>query len=140
MKVSEFINTVAYVNVLDERLYYGYSSFEDAYAFSTFPIIRIYCADGFCICVSVNCEEGVASENGEQEFGFEYSKVKWFFPSGAIDAMKYSADNPDTTKAFGYVDINLIEELCNEHGVFDYLRTIRENAICWGWREQRKHQ
>lgn len=140
MNVSEFINTVAYVKVLDARLEYEYHSFEDAYAFGSFQIPRLYCVDGFSIGVNVNCEEGIASENGEEEFGFEYFKVKWFLPSRAIDARKYNADNPETTNAFGYVDINLIEELCNEHGGLDYLRTIKENAICWGWREPRKHK
>lgn len=140
MSVTEFVNTVAYVNVLDTRLNLGYSSFEEAYAFDSFRIPRLYCADGFSICVSVNCDAECASENGEQEFGFEYSRVEWFFPSKAIDAKKYNADNPDTKRAFGYVDIKIIEELCNEHGGLDYLRTIKENAICWGWREPRKHQ
>ena len=129
MKASEFINVVAFSKVCDAAENENYStSLEYAYKRIYFFIPRLYCVDGFSISVQVNQGNYCASENGGHEFGFEYKLVEWGYPSEPIDGEKFNAEDPeDTTDTVGmYVEVELIEELCEQHGGFDYLRTLKE--------------
>ena len=69
-----------------------------------------------------------ASENGIRTFGLDWKLVEWGFPSSEIDAQKYNADDDDdtTNSVGGYVEIGLIDELCEEHGGIDLAKTLQE--------------
>lgn len=127
MKVSEFINVVAFSKVCDAAENHS-TSFEYAYKRKIFFIPRLCCVDGFSISIQVNHGNYCASENGVREFGFEYKLVEWGYPSEPIDGEKFNAEDPEytTDTVGGYVEVELIEELCEQHGGFDYLRTLKE--------------
>lgn len=128
MKLSEFINTYAFAMV-DAAKEYGSESFKNVYENKVFFIPRIYCKDGFNISIQVNNGNYCASENGARKFGLKYTLVEWGFPSEIIDADKYDAEEPNTTRTVGgYVNIRLLEHLCREHGGFDLYRTLREHV------------
>lgn len=127
MKASEFINAFAFARCLEAMNKGNFDTFEKAYNSAFFFIPRLYCKDGFNISVQVNNGNYCASENGVRSFGFEYKEVEWGYPSELIDADIYNAEEPNTTETVGgYVDVDLIEDLCAQHGGFDYLRTLHE--------------
>lgn len=127
MKASEFINTFAFARCLEAMNKGHFGTLEQAYDSTLFHIPRIYCVDGFNISIQVNHGNYCASENGVCSFGFEYKEVEWGYPSELIDADIYNAEEPHTTETVGgYVDVDLIEDLCAQHGGVDYLRTLRE--------------
>lgn len=127
MKASEFINTFAFARCLEAMNKGNFDTLERAYDAAFFLIPRLYCKDGFNISVQVNNANYCGSENGTRTFGLDWQFVEWGYPSSHIDGKKYNAESSPTTESVGgYVEVDLIDELCEQHGGFDYLRTLCE--------------
>lgn len=126
MLASEFMNTMVFgmLKGTSGRC----TQMSNVYDISFFIVPRIYCKDGFNISIQVNNSNYCASENGTRTFGLDWKLVEWGFPSSEIDAQKYNAeDDDDTTNSVGgYVEISLIDELCEEHGGIDLAKTLQE--------------
>lgn len=130
MLASEFVNTMAFgmLKGVAERC----TQMSNVYEKNFFFLPRIYCKDGFNISIQVHQGNYCGSENGTRTFGLDWKFVEWGFPSEEIDPLKYHADgyyypNLDTTQTVGgYVDIGLIDELCEEHGGIDLAKTLQE--------------
>lgn len=131
MKASEFVNVFATAMVKGMNKRIGntttFEELERDYNNNYFYLPRIRCNDGFSISIQVNNGNYCASENGTRQFGFNWVEVEWGFPSEEIDAVKYNAeDEGNTTNTVGgYVDINLIDELIEEHGGLDLAATLK---------------
>ena len=126
MLASEFVNTMVFGMLKGTER--GCTQMSSNYEYEYFYLPRIYCKDGFNISIQVNQGNYCASENGTRTFGLDWKLVEWGFPSSEIDAQKYNAeDDGDTTKTVGsYVEIGLIDELCEEHGGIDLAKTLQE--------------
>ena len=131
MKASEFVNVFATAMVKGMNKRIGntttFEELERDYNNNYFYLPRIRCNDGFSISIQVNNGNYCASENGTRQFGFNWVEVEWGFPSKEIDAVKYNAeDEGNTTNTVGgYVDINLIDELIEEHGGLNLEDTLK---------------
>ena len=125
MKIKEFINVMVY-GILMGADNNDTSKMEKTYNSKCFLLPRIYCKDGFNISIQVNKGNYCSSENGIRMFGTDWKSVEWGFPSQNIDGEKYNAENEyDTMNTVGgYVDINIMEELINEHGGIDLVTTL----------------
>lgn len=126
MLASEFVNTMVFGMLKGTE--HVCTQMSNVYQDKFFIIPRIYCKDGFNISIQVHNGNYCASENGTRTFGLDWKLVEWGFPSSEIDAQKYNAeDDDDTTNSVGgYVEIDLIDELCEEHGGIDLARTLQE--------------
>lgn len=126
MLASEFINTMVYGFMSGD----GYSTrekMEKRYTDTHFSIPRIFCKDGFNISVQVSSFCYSASENGVRTFGLDWKLVEWGYPSEVLDDEKYNAEEPDTTDTVGpYVEIAIIDSLCEEHGGVDLATTLEK--------------
>ena len=127
MLVSEFVNTMVFGILMGEnRNDVTFESMYDKYDTTIFFLPRIVCKDGFSISIQVHNGNYCASENGTRTFGLDWKLVEWGFPSEDIDAKKYNAESLPTTKSVGaYVEIGLIDELCEQHGGMDLQQTLR---------------
>lgn len=130
MLVSEFVNTMVFGILMGEnRKDVTLESMSEKYDSTIFFLPRIVCKDGFSISVQVHNGNYCESENGTRAFGLDWKLVEWGFPSEDIDAKKYNAElynTDDTTKTIGaYVEIGLIDGLCEEHGGMDLQQTLR---------------
>ena len=124
MLVSEFVNTMVF-GILKgtERCTQLSTKYEESF----FLIPRIFCKDGFNISVQVNSSNYCGSENGVRTFGLDWKLVEWGFPSEHIDGKKYNAESSPTTESVGaYVEVGLIDELCEKHGGVDLAKTLQE--------------
>ena len=138
MTLQEFVNTMAFGMLMAsiKGSIRTQKSMEEAYQSTYFLLPRIHCKDGFNISIQVNRENYSASENGVRIFGTDWKLVEWGFPSEQIDAKKYNAENYlaedeelDTTQTVGgYVEIELMDKLLQEHGGID-LQTTLINSI-----------
>ncbi len=127
MLASEFINTMVFGMLKGTNHYATIDDMKRTYEKEMFYLPRVYCKDGFNISLQVHNGNYCASENGLRTFGFEWKEVEWGFPSQNIDADKYNAESHPTTKSVGgYVDVKLIDELCEEHGGIDLQATLSE--------------
>lgn len=126
MLASEFVNTMVFGMLKGTG--HGCTQMSNIYDDKIFFIPRIYCKDGFNISIQVHNGNYCASENGIQTFGLDWKLVEWGFPSSEIDGKKYNAqDDGDTTNSIGsYVEVGLIDELCEEHGGVDLAQTLQE--------------
>lgn len=126
MLASEFVNTIVFGMLKGTER--GCTQMSNAYEKNFFFLPRIYCKDGFNISIQVHRGNYCGSENGTRTFGLDWKLVEWGFPSSEIDAQKYNAeDDGDTTQTVGgYVEIGLIDELCEEHGGIDLTKTLQE--------------
>ena len=137
MTLQEFVNTMAF-GILIGNLNgckRTQMSMEETYNSTHFSLPRIHCKDGFTISIQVNKGNYCASENGVHTFGTDWKLVEWGFPSEQIDAEKYHAEENfyeeeiDTTQTVGgYVEIELMDTLLQEHGGIDLQATLT-NAI-----------
>lgn len=126
MLVSEFVNTMVFGMLKGTE--HVCTQMSNVYQDKFFLLPRIYCKDGFNISIQVNNSNYCASENGIRTFGLDWKLVEWGFPSRPIDFEKYNAEDTDTMKSVGgYVDIGLIDELCEEHGGIDLAKTLQED-------------
>ena len=133
MTLQEFVNTMAF-GILIGNLNgckRTQMSMEETYNSTHFLLPRIHCKDGFTISIQVNKGNYCASENGLYTFGTDWKLVEWGFPSEHIDAKKYNAENYleeeeiDTTQTVGgYVEIELMDQLLQEHGGIDLQTTL----------------
>jgi len=126
MLASEFVNTIVFgmLKGMTDRC----TQMSNTYDRNHFFIPRIYCKDGFNISVQVSQGSYCGSENGIRTFGLDWKLVEWGFPSSEIDAQKYNAEGSPTTGSVGaYVEVGLIDELCEEHGGIDLAKTLQEN-------------
>ena len=139
MKASEFINTFAFATIFNAASNYrskrvSMDEMKKVYAEQYFYLPRIVCKDGFSISIQVHNGNYCASENGTRQFGFNWLEVEWGYPTENIDAKKYNAelwdDDQDTTNTVGgYVDINLIDSLVEEHGGLDIDATLKNPSL-----------
>lgn len=126
MLASEFVNTIVFgmLKGTENECTQMSNIYQDKYFF----VPRIYCKDGFNISIQVNQGNYCASENGTRTFGLDWKLVEWGFPSSHIDGKKYNAESSPTTESVGgYVEIGLIDELCEEHGGVDLAKTLQED-------------
>ena len=126
MLVSEFVNTIVFgmLKGTESRCTQMSNIYQDKYFF----VPRIYCKDGFNISIQVNQGNYCASENGTRTFGLDWKLVEWGFPSSHIDGKKYNAESSPTTESVGgYVEVGLIDELCEKHGGVDLAKTLQED-------------
>jgi hypothetical protein len=128
MTVKEFITTFAFAALSKGEPLYKLSleSMSEEYKNKMFYIPKICCKDGFDISIQIHWGAYCESENGTREYGIDWKKVEWGYPSEPIDGKKYNAEDPDDTTdtVGGYVDIMLMEELINEHGGIDLQKTL----------------
>ena len=126
MLASEFVNTITFGMLKGTEN--ECTQMSNVYRNKFFFIPRIYCKDGFNISIQVHQGNYCGSENGTRTFGLDWKLVEWGFPSSEIDGEKYNAeDDGDTTNSVGgYVEISLIDELCEEHGGIDLAKTLQE--------------
>ena len=135
MTLSEFVNTMSFgilMGVRNDNV--TTESMTEKYANNFFFLPRVYCKDGFNISIQVNNRNYCASENGTREFGVNWKEVEWGFPSERIDGEKYNAEeyhwneDCDTRNTVGgYVSVELLDELLNEHGGIDLQKTLTEH-------------
>ena len=137
MTLQEFVNTMAFGMLIGNLngCKRTQMSMEETYKSTFFVLPRIHCKDGFSISIQVNNGNYCASENGVHTFGTDWKLVEWGFPSEQIDAEKYHAEENfyeeeiDTTQTVGgYVEIELMDTLLQEHGGIDLQATLT-NAI-----------
>ena len=125
MLASEFVNTMVFGMLKGTER--ECTQMSNTYDNKMFYLPRIYCKDGFNISVQVHNGNYCASENGTRTFGLEWKLVEWGFPSEHIDGKKYNAESSPTTESVGgYVEIGLIDELCEKHGGVDLAKTLQE--------------
>jgi len=82
---------------------------------SSFPLAkRIVCADGFSLSVQATHGAYCSPRNN---FG-PWSEVEVGFPSAAPELIMSRAEDPSnpTKTVYGYVDIELVEQLIDMHG------------------------
>lgn len=136
MTLQEFVNTMAFGLLIanTDRRERTQMSMEQKYKSTFFLLPTIYCKDGFSISIQVNKGNYCASENGVRTFGTDWKLVEWGFPSEQIDPEKYNADgyaydaNVDTTQSVGgYVEIELMDALLQEHGGIDLQTTLTKS-------------
>ena len=133
MTLQEFVNTMAFGMLMAsiKGSIRTQKSMEEAYQSTYFLLPRIHCKDGFNISIQVSNGNYCANENGVRTFGTDWKLVEWGFPSEHIDAKKYNAENYleeeeiDTTQTVGgYVEIELMDKLLQEHGGIDLQATL----------------
>lgn len=125
MLASEFVNTMVFGMLKGTES--GCTQMSNVYDNEFFFLPRIYCKDGFNISIQVHQGNYCASENGIRTFGLDWKLVEWGFPSEHIDGKKYKSESSPTTESVGgYVEIELIDELCEEHGGVDLAKTLQE--------------
>lgn len=130
MTVQEFVNTMVFGMLKGTER--GCTQMSNIYDNKLFYLPRIYCKDGFNISIQVHNGNYCGSENGTRTFGLDWKLVEWGFPSEEIDPVKYNAEghtyhHVNTTKTVGgYVEIGLIDELCEKHGGIDLAKTLEE--------------
>ena len=104
------------------------TAYKNNYSKIFFLLPRIYCVDGFNI--SIQCHNGsyCSSENGTRSFGYNWKLLEWGFPSENDDLLKDSAEDPNNviSTVGGYVDINILQELIDNHGGIDFAITCSE--------------
>lgn len=136
MTAREYINVAAFCLLQGGNKRNTLTEMDSKYEMTMPFIPRIVCNDGFSISVQVNHGNYCASENGVRKFGFDWKLVEWGYPSERIDPEKYNCegydilgDNVDTTNSVGgFVEIELIDELCEEHGGINVQETLRQCA------------
>ena len=133
MTLQEFVNTMAFGMLManNNECKRTKMGMENAYMSTRFLLPRIHCKDGFNISIQVNRGNYSASENGVRTFGTDWKLVEWGFPSEQIDGEKYNAEEIfyeekiDTTQSVGgYVEIELMDALLQEHGGIDLQATL----------------
>lgn len=125
MLASEFVNTMVFGMLKGTER--ECTQMSNVYDNKMFFIPRIYCKDGFNISIQVHNGNYCGSENGTRTFGLDWKLVEWGFPSEHIDGKKYNAESSPTTNSVGgYVEVGLIDELCEKHGGIDLAKTLQE--------------
>lgn len=125
MLASEFVNTMVFGMLKGTES--ECTQMSNVYDNKMFYLPRIYCKDGFNISIQVHNGNYCASENGTRTFGLDWKLVEWGFPSSPIDFEKYNAEDTDTMRSVGgYVEVGLIDELCEKHGGIDLAKTLQE--------------
>ena len=125
MLASEFVNVITFGMLKGTE--HGCTQMSNVYDKEFFFLPRIHCKDGFNISIQVHHGNYCASENGTRTFGLNWKEVEWGFPSSEIDAQKYNAESLPTTESVGaYVEVGLIDELCEKHGGIDLAKTLQE--------------
>lgn len=134
MTLTEYINTMAF------GIIYGLGgnaiectqmSMEKAYNTKPFHLPRVYCNDGFSISIQMDNGHYCGSENGIRKFGIDWKLVEWGYPSQPIDGEKYMCEDAETINGVGgYVPVELMEELIEEHGGIDIQTTLQKKMEC----------
>lgn len=130
MTLTEYINTMAFgiiYGLTDNAIECTQMSMETTYDKKFFILPSVFCKDGFNISIQIHNGNYCGSENGIRKFGIDWKLVEWGFPSQPIDAEKYmSEDSETTTSVGGYVPVELMEELIEEHGGIDLQTTLQK--------------
>lgn len=125
MKLSEFLTvyTFAHLGDIEETTI---DNLEKTYQEYFFYIPKIYCNDGFNVSIQVHNGAYCASENGYREFGLDWQKVEWGYPSEPLTDEKYNPENPEGDSVGAYVPIEVMEELIEQHGGIDIMTTFKK--------------
>lgn len=123
MKLSEFL-TVYSVARLQGLGYKDFDTISVAYKDNFFLIPKIYCKDGFNVSIQVHYGAYCASENGTREFGLDWQKVEWGYPSEPLTNKKYNPEDEYGISVGGYVPIEVMEELIEQHGGINIMETL----------------
>lgn len=125
MKLMEFIQTMSYGQL--KGVVTNRGTIAKRYNDNLFYLPRIYCKDGFNISVQVHNGSYSASENGYREFGYEWGRVEWGFPSQEIDNKEYCCEDldADTTNSVGSCDVKKLDGLLRYHGGIDIVATLK---------------
>ncbi len=130
MKLTEYINTMTFgiiYGLTGNGIECTQMSMEKVYDDNYFHLPRIFCKDGFSISIQICKSSYSGSENGIRKFGIDWKLVEWGFPSQPIDAEKYMCESSETTTSVGgYVPVELMEELIEEHGGIDLQTTLQK--------------
>lgn len=129
-----------YINAMSFGIIYGLGgnadectqmSMEKTYNTKPFYLPRVFCKDGFNISIQIHNGSYCRSENGIRTFGIDWKLVEWGYPSQPIDGEKYMSENTETTSSVGgYVPVELMEELIEEHGGIDLQTTLQKKMEC----------
>lgn len=130
MKLSEFLTVYSFAFLSFRANDYAptIDELKENYSKHFFIIPKIFCKDGFRVSVQVHNGTYCASENGYREFGLDWREVEWGYPSEPLTDKKYNSEDPDGTSVGGYVPIEVMEELIEQHGGID-LKTTLENYL-----------
>lgn len=126
MTLREFVNVYVFATLANKLGKNTIDSMSASYQNEFFFIPRVYAKDGFNISIQAHHGNYCVSENGTREFGLDWHNVEWGFPSDVIDPIRYNAEDCFNTRntVGGYVDIDLLNSLLNEHGGIDLRMTL----------------
>lgn len=83
-----------------------------------YPRPRVMCKDGFSISIQANRNAYCAPRANDF---VEYEKVELGFPSEIDELIEdYSEEPGSTDTVYGYVPVELVEQLLEKHGGIDY--------------------
>lgn len=125
MKLSEFLTVYTFARIYKNENA-TLEDMHDNYKNLYFYIPRIYCNDGFDISIQVHHGAYCASENGAREFGLDWQMVEWGYPSEPLTDEKYNLEDEYGTSVGGYVPIEVMEELIEQHGGIDLKTTLEK--------------
>lgn len=84
------------------------------------PRPRVYCKDGFSISIQANCHAYCTPRVNDL---VEYEKVELGFPNKIDELIEpYSEDPGRTGTVYGYVPVELVEQLLELHGGIAYFQ------------------
>lgn len=127
MKLTEFLTVYTFARVKDQENE-TLEDMQDNYRSSFFYIPKIFCNDGFRISIQVHHGAYCCSENGERTFGLKWERVEWGYPSEPLTDEKYNLEDPSGLSVGGYVPIEIMEELIEQHGGIN-IKTTLENYL-----------
>lgn len=88
------------------------------------PCSKIVCADGFQVSVQASTSHYCTPRD---DYG-PYSEVELGYPNEPVEAWMEYAEDPDrpTTTVYGYVPIEVVEVVLDQHGGIDWAATTKE--------------
>ena len=128
MKLSEFLTvySFAFLSFRRSNSTPTIDELRENYSKYFFIIPKIYCNDGFKVSIQVHNGAYCSSENGYREFGLDWREVEWGYPSEPLTDEKYNPEDEAGTSVGGYVPIEIMEELIEQHGGIDLKTTLEK--------------
>jgi hypothetical protein len=107
-----------------------YKDYTKEYQDKLFYLPRIVCTDGWSISLQIHNGNYCSSENGYRQFGFDWKKVEWGFPSAEDELLVESAEDGDNiTQTVGSIEIQLISDIIDSHGGIDWEATLAPDKL-----------
>lgn len=134
MKLNNFF-TLVFCGALQNSLQgamretFRKSAISDRYMWLYPYMPYIVCKDGFSISLQVSNGNYCNSENGYQQFGYQWKEVEFGFPSEEEELLKEFADDEDVCNSVGSISIELAEEVLAKHGGIDLDRTLSKENL-----------